>query len=45
MSEGILPFGPGGLAFIGFYLCSLIAVGWIGLKARKANTLKDFYLG
>lgn len=45
MSEDILPFGPGGLAFIGFYLCSLIAVGWIGLKARKENTLKDFYLG
>lgn len=45
MSDDILPFGPGGLAFIGLYLCSLIAVGWLGLRARKENSLKDFYLG
>jgi solute:Na+ symporter, SSS family len=30
--------------FIGVYLASLILVGLIAYKARKENTLKDFYL-
>lgn len=30
--------------FIGIYLGSLILVGLVGYKARKENTLKDFYL-
>ncbi len=39
-----LPFGPGGLAFISLYLLSLLALGWWGRKAQKADTLQDFYL-
>lgn len=30
--------------FISTYLCSLILVGFIGYRARRENTLKDFYL-
>ena len=30
--------------FISTYLCSLILVGFLGYRARKENTLKDFYL-
>jgi solute:Na+ symporter, SSS family len=30
--------------FISIYLGSLILVGFVGYKARKENTLKDFYL-
>ncbi|MBL1143197.1 MAG: sodium:solute symporter family protein [Proteobacteria bacterium] len=30
--------------FISIYLGSLIIVGFVGFKARKENTLKDFYL-
>lgn len=30
--------------FISVYLCSLILIGFIGYRARKENTLKDFYL-
>ncbi|MFT5468774.1 MAG: SSS family solute:Na+ symporter [Verrucomicrobiales bacterium] len=40
-----LPFGPGAYAFIGLYLLSLIGIGWLGRRARKDNSLKDFYLG
>lgn len=36
--------GPGGTAFMGLYLLTLIAVGWIGKRARKENSLSDFYL-
>ena len=30
--------------FVSIYLGSLIIVGFVGFKARKENTLKDFYL-
>jgi solute:Na+ symporter, SSS family len=30
--------------FVSIYLGSLILVGFVGFKARKENTLKDFYL-
>ncbi len=40
-----LPFGAGAWWFILAYLLSMIIIGWIGYKARRANTLKDFYLG
>lgn len=45
MDENLLPFGPGGLSFIGVYLGSLILIGWIGRRAKQDNSLKDFYLG
>ncbi|HSG65171.1 MAG TPA: hypothetical protein VLD39_09220, partial [Gammaproteobacteria bacterium] len=40
----LLPFGPAAWLFIGAYLCSLLAIGWLGYNARRANTLEDFYL-
>ncbi len=45
MNGEVLPFGPGGLAVIGGYLLSLLGVGWLGLRARQENSLRDFYLG
>ena len=38
-------FGLDAWVFISIYLGSLILVGFAGYKARKENTLKDFYLG
>lgn len=43
--SGILPFGPGAWALIWVYLLSLLLVGWLGFRARRENTLRDFYLG
>ena len=37
-------FGPGAWLFIGIYLFSLILIGLFAFKARKENTLNDFYL-
>ncbi len=37
--------GPLGILFIGLYVSSLLVVGWFGLRARKEDTLNDFYLG
>ncbi len=37
-------FGPGAWLFIGTYLLSLILVGVVAFRARKENTLSDFYL-
>ncbi|MDA7632785.1 sodium:solute symporter family protein [bacterium] len=45
MNDSILPFGPGGLSVIGLYLFGLLLIGWMGHRARKEDTLKDFYLG
>ena len=36
--------GPGGITFLGIYILSLILIGWFGKKARKENSLSDFYL-
>ena len=44
MNEGLLPFGPGAWAFIALYLCSLLLVGWWGYRARREDSMKDFYL-
>ncbi len=41
-SFGLL--GLWGLAFVLLYLCSLLFVGWAGKRARKENTLADFFL-
>ena len=44
MNEGLLPFGAGACAFITLYLCSLLLVGWWGYRARREDSMKDFYL-
>jgi SSS family solute:Na+ symporter len=40
----LMPFGIGAWIFIGIYLCSLIGIGILGKRARKEDTLSDFYL-
>jgi SSS family solute:Na+ symporter/sodium/pantothenate symporter len=42
--NNLLPFGPGAWVFIATYLCSLLLLGWFGYRARRENTLQDFYL-
>lgn len=39
-----IPLGPAELSFITIYLFSLIGIGYCGMRARRENTLKDFYL-
>jgi len=40
----MVPLGPGAWAFIALYLGSLLLIGWYAKRARKADTLQDFYL-
>ena len=42
--SGLLPFGPGAWVFITLYLLSLIGIGIVGKRARRENSLSDFYL-
>ena len=42
--NNILPFGPGAWIFFSLYLSTLLLLGWIGRKARKEDSLQDFYL-
>ena len=42
--EALLPFGTGAWIFIGVYLLSLIGIGILGKRARKEDSLSDFYL-
>jgi len=44
-NQAIIPFGPGAMVFIGLYLASLLFIGWLGGRAKREDTLKDFYLG
>ncbi|HCK12013.1 MAG TPA: sodium:pantothenate symporter [Candidatus Latescibacteria bacterium] len=37
--------GATGTIFLLVYLASLILIGWAGRRARKENSLSDFYLG
>ena len=39
-----IPLGPAELSFIAIYLFSLIGIGYCGMRARRENSLKDFYL-
>lgn len=39
-----MPFGTGAWIFIGLYLVSLIGIGFLGKRACREDTLKDFYL-
>jgi SSS family solute:Na+ symporter len=41
---GLLPFGPGAWLFISLYVGSLLVFGWVGYRARRADTLHDFYV-
>ena len=40
----LVPLGTGAWIFIGVYLFSLIGIGFLGLAARRENTMADFYL-
>lgn len=42
--SNLLPFGPGAWLFFSCYLFSLLLLGWLGRKARKEDSLEDFYL-
>lgn len=37
--------GTGGLVFIALYVLSLLVIGWLGHRAKRADTLEDHYLG
>ncbi len=39
-----MPFGPFAWAFIAIYLSSLLLIGYLSYKARRQNTLHDFYV-
>jgi len=39
-----VPLGPGGLAFIGLYLVSMLVIGYIAKRAQRDESLSDFYL-
>lgn len=43
-SEAGSLLGPGGIAFLAAYLISLVVVGWLGHRARREDSLADFYL-
>ena len=45
MNEELIPFTGIELAFIAAYLLSLIGIGWAGYRARREDSLRDFYLG
>ena len=44
MNDQLIPFGPGAKIFIACYLLSLLVIGAAGYRARKTNSLRDFYL-
>ncbi len=39
-----LPFGPGALAVVGFYVLSLLAIGGYAYAKKRDDSLGDFYL-
>lgn len=41
----VIPFGAGALAFIGVYLLSMVWIGWLGMRAKEENTLRDHFIG
>ena len=44
MADQLLPFGPGAKLFIACYLLSLVGIGWLGYRARREDSMQDFYL-
>ncbi len=45
MNPDAIPLSPGAWAFIGLYLASTLLVGWVAFRARREDSLNDFYLG
>lgn len=45
MNGETLQLGNGALVVTGVYLAVMIGIGWLGRLSRKAETLRDFYLG
>lgn len=37
--------GPGGYVLVGCYLAFLVVLGWLGHRAKREDSLADFYLG
>lgn len=37
--------GPAAYVFVGGYLCLLVLLGWLGHRAKREDSLTDFYLG
>lgn len=44
MNSDLIPFTNVELGFIVIYLLSLIGIGWLARRARRENSLRDFYL-
>ncbi|MAE65176.1 MAG: hypothetical protein CMJ18_12970 [Phycisphaeraceae bacterium] len=40
----LVPFGRWELGVVGLYLVSLLVIGWIALRARREDSMRDFYL-
>ncbi len=45
MSKFDFPFSIAETLFIVCYIGSLVFIGWLGMRAQKEKTMKDFYLG
>jgi SSS family solute:Na+ symporter len=45
LSSELLPLTAAEIVFILLYLCSLLLIGYFGWRAKKANSLQDFFLG
>ncbi len=45
LAADTIPFGPVALVFIGLYLLSMVWIGWLGMRARQENTLRDHFIG
>ena len=43
LAEAVI--GPVGLGFICLYVLGLLVIGWLGHRAKKEDSLSDFYLG
>ncbi|OYW30610.1 MAG: hypothetical protein B7Z47_03455, partial [Chthoniobacter sp. 12-60-6] len=41
----VIPFGAGALAFIAVYLLSMVGIGWLGMRAKEENSLRDHFIG
>jgi SSS family solute:Na+ symporter/sodium/pantothenate symporter len=39
------PWGGAGLVIVAFYAAILVLLGWLGFRARRSESLADFYLG
>lgn len=44
-ASDVIPFGPWAMGFIALYLLSMVLIGWLGMRARQENTLRDHFIG